>query len=221
MKLTKRKGFNFFRSYYDVYNELNNEQKVLFMDALLDKQFLNKDPEDLKGIVKLAYVSQSNNINAQVKGYEDKTGLKLNKINPKQGGSVGGCLGGSVGPSVGPCLQVKEKGKVKEKVKEKEEDKKNNHKFVFRKELINAGGKKELVEDWLLVRKNKKATNTKTAFNNFMKQVDKSGMGLNYILELCVSKSWSGFNSDWDFVGNKKITNIADIKKQQRKTITF
>ena len=29
MKLTKRKGFNFFRSYFDVYNELdNNKDKV-------------------------------------------------------------------------------------------------------------------------------------------------------------------------------------------------
>ena len=28
MKLTKRKGFNFFRSYYDVYNELNDKDKA-------------------------------------------------------------------------------------------------------------------------------------------------------------------------------------------------
>jgi len=40
IKLTKRKGFNFFRSYYDVYNELETiEDKVAFIDALLDHQF--------------------------------------------------------------------------------------------------------------------------------------------------------------------------------------
>ena len=44
MKLTKRKGFNFFRSYYDVYNELGDKDKVAFMDALLDRQFLGKKP---------------------------------------------------------------------------------------------------------------------------------------------------------------------------------
>ena len=54
MKLTKRKGFNFFRSYYDVYNELNDKDKVQFMDALLDRQFLGVKPHDLKGMAKFA-----------------------------------------------------------------------------------------------------------------------------------------------------------------------
>lgn len=77
MKLTKRKGFNFFRSYYDVYNELNDKEKVKFMDALLDRQFLGVKPDDLKGMAKFAYISQTNSIDSQVKGYEDKTGVQL------------------------------------------------------------------------------------------------------------------------------------------------
>ena len=48
IKLTKRKGFNFYRSYYDVYNELEtNEDKVAFIDALLDRQFLGIKPNNL------------------------------------------------------------------------------------------------------------------------------------------------------------------------------
>ena len=47
IKLTKRKGFNFFRSYYDVYNELSSKDKVAFMDALLDRQFLGVKPKTL------------------------------------------------------------------------------------------------------------------------------------------------------------------------------
>ena len=79
MKLTKRKGFNFFRSYYDVYNELENDSdKVAFMDALLDRQFQGVKPETLKGIVKFAYISQVNSIDTQVKGYEDRM-KSLNK----------------------------------------------------------------------------------------------------------------------------------------------
>ena len=120
-KLTKRKGFNFFRSYYDVYNELSNEDKVAFIDALLDRQFLGIKPTELNGMAKFAYISQTNSIDGQVKGYEDKTGLKLD---PKQGANItpteGGRQGGWQGGFDTPTEQVKEKGKgkVKEKVKD-------------------------------------------------------------------------------------------------------
>ena len=108
MKLTKRKGFNFFRSYYDVYNLLNDQDKVAFMDALLDRQFLGVKPEDLKGQAQFAYISQTNSIDSQVKGWEDKTRTKLHP--PYEGGTQGG--------SDTPTEQVEEKGKEKEEVKE-------------------------------------------------------------------------------------------------------
>lgn len=115
MKLTKRKGFNFFRSYYDVYNELENDKdKVAFIDALLDRQFLGIKPQNLKGMAKFAYISQVNSIDSQVKGYEDKTGCTLGLNTPP---TVGGRQGGSQGGSVPPTVQVEEKGKGKEKEK--------------------------------------------------------------------------------------------------------
>jgi uncharacterized phage protein (TIGR02220 family) len=105
IKLTKRKGFNFFRSYYDVYNELEtNDDKVAFIDALLDRQFLGIKPENLKGMAKFAYISQTNSIDSQVKGYEDKTKTILH---PTQGGCVG--------VTTPPTVQVQEKVQVKEK----------------------------------------------------------------------------------------------------------
>lgn len=72
MKLTRRKSFNFFRSYYDVFNELNDKDKLEFIKALLDRQFLSKEPEGLKGMAKFAYISQTNSIDSQVKGYNDR-----------------------------------------------------------------------------------------------------------------------------------------------------
>ena len=106
MKETKRKAFNFFRSYYDVYNELNDKDKVIFMDALLDRQFLGVKPDKLKGMAKFAYISQTNSIDSQVKGYEDKTGVVLFDSSD----SVGGCIGGRQGGSVAPSVQGKEEG---------------------------------------------------------------------------------------------------------------
>lgn len=188
LKLTKRKGFNFFRSYYDVYNELETDKdKVAFIEALLDRQFLGIKPTNLTGMAKFAYISQTNSIDSQVKGYEDKTKTILH---PTQGGNVGG--------TDTPCLQVE----VKEK--EKEEYINKPLPFSFYNSLINLGAKKELVSDWIKVRKNKKLTNTETAFKKFVIQYNKSGYSINEVLEKCVEKSWGGFDADWYSKVNKQ-----------------
>jgi uncharacterized phage protein (TIGR02220 family) len=109
VKNTKRKGFNFFRSYFDVYNELSDKDKIQFMDALLDRQFLGIKPEGLNGMAKFAYISQTNSIDSQVKGYEDKTGTKLSNDGGLTTPTIGGCYGGSDTPT----LQVEEKEKEK------------------------------------------------------------------------------------------------------------
>jgi len=70
--------------------------------------------------------------------------------------------------------------------------------FSFENSLIEYGFKKELVEDWLIVRKNKKATNSITAFKRFISEIEKVPLvPINDLLEICVSKSWSGFEAEW------------------------
>jgi len=80
MNLTKRKGFNFFRSYYDVYNMLsNNKDKNEFVEAIFNKQFFGIDPDldKMSDMVKMAYISQKHSLDKSVKGFEDKTGINL------------------------------------------------------------------------------------------------------------------------------------------------
>ena len=69
--------------------------------------------------------------------------------------------------------------------------------FNFSVSLINYGFKRELVKEWLLVRKNKRLTNTQTAFDKFIKQIEKTKLDKNLILEKCIEKSWGGFESSW------------------------
>jgi hypothetical protein len=140
MKLTKRKGFNFFRSYYDVYNELETDKdKVAFIDALLDRQFLGIKPTNLKGMAKFAYISQTNSIDSQVKGYQDKTGEVLD-LDPSVAPTVPPTDGGQLPPTV--QVEEKEKGKVQdvtEKLSKKDVDKFlvwfNNTKLKYKNSL--------------------------------------------------------------------------------------
>jgi hypothetical protein len=89
--------------------------------------------------------------------------------------------------------------------KVKEEHLPASPKFSFLGALIEYGFDRQLVEDWLKVRKTKKATNTQTAFNKFIEEVEQRSCNINEILEICVEKSWSGFK--WTWVDNLKQTN--------------
>jgi hypothetical protein len=122
-----RKAFNFYKSYFEVYNELSDKDKVSFMDALLNKQFYGVEP-NLDGLAKFAYLSQKHSIDKQVKGFEDKTDTKL-KL-PTQGGSVGGTQGGSVHP------YQQEKEKEKEKVEYTKPKKINFESQEYKDELL-------------------------------------------------------------------------------------
>ena len=93
-----------------------------------------------------------------------------------------------------------------EKTKEKEtkendilfeKETKKDIKFSFEKGLLNYGFDSDLVKDWLLVRKTKKATNTETAFKGFIKEIEKREFNLNKILEFIITKNWSGFKWSW------------------------
>jgi hypothetical protein len=74
--------------------------------------------------------------------------------------------------------------------------------FDFKKSLLSLGFDSKLVSEWIKVRKAKKLTNTETALDKFIKQVELTGLDKNLVLEKCVEKSWGGFESSW-------ITNVT------------
>ena len=70
-KLTKRKAFNFLRSYYDVLNELNEDKdKLSYLLAIMDKSFLDENPEGLSFLANLCYESQRHSIESSVNGWK-------------------------------------------------------------------------------------------------------------------------------------------------------
>lgn len=94
-------------------------------------------------------------------------------------------------------------------------------KFVFKKALLDLGVNEKLVDDWLIVRKNKKASNTETAFNGFVNQVQGSGLDAETVLKICVDNSWSGFKQSW--LANINMSDYLEQPKQvtEQKTNDF
>lgn len=143
-----RKLFKFYKSYWDVAKELSDKDRLLFFDALMEKQFTGKEPK-LTGMSNFAYVSQKHSIEAQIKGWEDKTNIKLSEIQAISAPVLPPSVGGRVPPIKPPSVQLEEE--VKEEVKE-ELNKKS--KKVFFKDCIIADKNKfkEAFPEWSRVK---------------------------------------------------------------------
>ena len=126
MKLTKRKAFNFLRSYFDVLNELKEDSdKLDFLMSIINKQFLDQDPKELGFIANLCYESQRHAIEKSVKGWitANKTDLEGNPIPP---------LPLPPTPPKGSPLPLPPKEEqVKEEEEEEEKVKKEDVDFVY------------------------------------------------------------------------------------------
>jgi hypothetical protein len=99
--------------------------------------------------------------------------------------------------------------KVKES-KVKESKVKENNIFNFKNSFLALGVDEQVLDDWLQVRKLKKGSNTKTAFNGFLRQFEKTkiknaGITLQEVVTLCAEKGWVGYEDSW----------FENIKKQR------
>jgi len=111
-----RRAFNFYRSYWEVLEQLPEKEQLAYLKAIIHRQFTGEEI-DLEGMAKFAYISQKHSIDSQIQGYESKVKRTLQEEykGSRQAPSVGGRQGGSQAPS------VQEKEKEKEKVQYVEE----------------------------------------------------------------------------------------------------
>lgn len=88
----------------------------------------------------------------------------------------------------------------------------NIKKFSFLKELLSIGVERNIAEEWIKVRRNKKLTQTETAFRKTKKEIEKSGLSANDCITLCVEHSWGGFNAEWverEIPAQPQVTNTT------------
>lgn len=80
-----------------------------------------------------------------------------------------------------------------------EEDKSSLYKgkFDFKKSLLEIGVSPQVAEDWLKVRKAKKAANTETAFKRIKKEIELSRLSADECITIAVERSWQGFKAEW------------------------
>lgn len=95
--------------------------------------------------------------------------------------------------------------------------------FNYRIALISITQDTQLVDDYIALRKLKKAPQTKTAFDSLMKECIDNGFDINEALKICIEKNWQGFKVQWvlNDRANTSVNNTSAgaIKTQPNKFI--
>ncbi|MEI6287187.1 MAG: YdaU family protein [Bacillota bacterium] len=73
----------------------------------------------------------------------------------------------------------------------------NNHK-PLKNTVVSPSGVTDLVwQDWISLRKAKRAAVTQTALDGIAREASKAGVSLQVALETCCARGWTGFKADW------------------------
>ena len=201
---------------WEWYQDKNT--KILFIHCLLKANFETKEWQGIE-IKRGQFFTSVNHLSIDLKMSikEIRTGLKklqnTNEIVQK---------GASKGTMITVCKYDSYQSEIKPKGKRRanegqargkrgattnndkqlnndnnENNKENIYVFNFKKELLNLGIENQIVEDWLRVRKTKRATNSEIALNAIKKQITLSGKTANECIQIAVENSWSGFKAEW------------------------
>ena len=142
------------------------------LKSLVDKGFINKTEVTLNGVKNISYsVCPKNGQGVQKM---DMGVQKLDRGCPKNGHIYNNDI--NISPT-----EINNKGK----------------RFDFKNSLIEIGVSPEVADDWMQVRKAKRASNTETAFRRIKNEIDKSGLSANECITIAVARSWQGFQADW------------------------
>lgn len=96
---------------------------------------------------------------------------------------------------------TKEYKNIRSKEVEKRDTDVSLKKFSFKNELIALGVDEQVANDWIMVRKNKKLSQTQTAFNHTKKNIETisstHNLSANEIIRTAVERSWGGVEPDF------------------------
>lgn len=67
--------------------------------------------------------------------------------------------------------------------------------------LADFGITGQLADDFIVLRKAKKAPITETALKGYQSEADKAGISICEAVAIAIKRNWQGFNASWDWQG--------------------
>lgn len=81
----------------------------------------------------------------------------------------------------------------------------------FKEEILLNGADEKDLDDWINIRKEKKAQFSERALNTFLNECKKNNFPIHEAVKICADKGWAGFNFDWIKKENNGRTEQNDI----------
>jgi len=197
-----RDSMIFYRSFYEAIKELPLETQGEIYNAIFTYG-LDFEVTELSGVSKTIWTLIKPQIDANIKRFENGKKPK-NKQTESKTEAKNNQEESKTETNNNNNNNVNDNDNVNEKV----------IKFDFKKSLLSFGFDSILVDEWLKVRRVKKAVNSEIAFNGFIREVKLNGQDINFILQKCVEKGWRSFESDWLPKQNND-TNVTSISQEE------
>lgn len=90
-----------------------------------------------------------------------------------------------------------QEGKGKERKRKGRDISADSPRFDARAYLIERLVPESVTDDWLTLRKQKRAAPTQTAIDGIHAEANKAGIALAQVLALCCQRGWQGFKAEW------------------------
>ena len=196
-----KKSFVLYTDQKALFDQLSNDKKGELIAVIFDYvNDLNPDENSLDPLVKMAFTIIKQVLKRDLKKYEQRAERSRANGNkggrPKEPNKPTGLTGLNKKPKEPDNVNDNDNDNVNVNVNVKD-NKDKGCVFNFKKSLLDYGLKKELVEDFLKNRKTKKLTNTETALNSFIEEIEKTGSEKNEVFKIIVQKGWGGFKASW------------------------
>lgn len=81
--------------------------------------------------------------------------------------------------------------------------------------LTELGVEKSVADDWLKLRKQKRAPVTQTALDGIISEAAKAGLSMNDALKTCCSRGWQGFEAAWMTANGARASPAATVSQQR------
>lgn len=190
MQRDKRDGFIFYASFLEAVKELPSEVREETILTILEYGISGIELEPSNPITKAIFMLVKPQIDANYKRYE----------NGKKGGAYGKEGGRPINIETPKQPQKQTTKTAKEKVNEEKKVK-----FDFKVKLMELINDEGLVDDFIELRKKKKAVNSESALKMFINECEKHNYPIIEAVKICIQRNWQGFKYSWIMKDEKPI----------------
>ena len=201
-------SFIFYRSFYEAVKKIPKGEREELYEAIFEYALNGECYTGDNGVAGMVLEFVRPQIDANIQ--RRMNGMKGAEAGKKGGRPKKPQENPTETPNVNDNVECKCLNDLKENISTSRDKKETEPKFNFKKSLLDLGVPIELADEWLTIRKAKKAVNTKIAFDVIVREANKAGITVAEAVAFSARKQYRGFEAQWylrDCNENSRQTN--------------